>query len=371
LPVPFARVTAFGNPEVQTVTDRQGRFGFVAEDLQGLGLVSSSLSVLARAPGLAGLSQPKSAGLNGVTDVGTLRLNFAGGIVGRLQRSTSAATRELPSEAVRLIAKGEGSEKPLVVGQNHVGGIFGSLEATNARELWAHGDVRGNYRVGGIVGWSWRVPVIERCQVESAVLGTAGSVGGIVGEYYMSREEVVRSCLMLGSVSGKTAVIGNHGAIDYQVHGVGGVFGTHRTDREGVDKRYSPDDGCQTSIVEAAVRVDASSPQPLTPAGVVGGALYSTAGQNTWHLDLNRKEVQGIVGVFPSDTCFFNSDIDLTSYVHFIKASWLAGSIENLPNATYINVYNTFDFIGTWVWDETVKRPRLQWLEAYKATQGN
>lgn len=82
-----------------------------------------------------------------------------------------------------------------------------------------HGDISGNYNVGGILGYARVNYTLQSCRNKGKITAKEDRAGGIVGFPYMKRNRYVAGCLIrhcanLGSVTGKSMIGGIAGGTD-------------------------------------------------------------------------------------------------------------------------------------------------------------
>jgi len=91
---------------------------------------------------------------------------------------------------------------------SYVGGLVGQNDGT-VTQCYSTGTVRGNSRVGGLVGsncqWGGEGGTVTDCYSSGAVSGTGENVGGLVGYNYLG---TVADCYSSGAVSGNSDVGG-------------------------------------------------------------------------------------------------------------------------------------------------------------------
>ena len=91
------------------------------------------------------------------------------------------------------------------------GGIAGTFSNGTISETQNHGDIAGNYRVGGLVGFAELNVHITDCKNTGTVTGKNGSTGGIAGRW-------------VANVNSTSALLENSGAVTGGDN-VGGIFG--------------------------------------------------------------------------------------------------------------------------------------------------
>ena len=93
-------------------------------------------------------------------------------------------------------------------------GLFGLIDVDAVLKNFTitSGEVNGNERVGGVVGWVWSASV-ENVTNYANVNGSK-SVGGIIGKYHSWEDDFVRECQNYGTITGTNYTAGIVGGGD-------------------------------------------------------------------------------------------------------------------------------------------------------------
>ena len=97
-------------------------------------------------------------------------------------------------------------------------GFFGKVQKGTVKNLTVEGSVTGGTNVAGLVGYANVTgTIIENCVSKVTVTQTSGTgAGGIAGSTY--GDVIIRSCINLGTVTGKSSVGGICGSITGKIH---------------------------------------------------------------------------------------------------------------------------------------------------------
>ncbi|HAD82439.1 MAG: hypothetical protein A2509_08665 [Candidatus Edwardsbacteria bacterium RIFOXYD12_FULL_50_11] len=110
-----------------------------------------------------------------------------------------------------------------VAGNYRVGGLVGYSYQSTVMESYATGSVMGYFAVGGIVGYN-SYGILSECYATGPVMGSNNYVGGLVGLNYTGSK--VNKCYATGSVLGNSRYVGGLVGANYSNGAISGCYST-------------------------------------------------------------------------------------------------------------------------------------------------